>query len=98
VRLTHDVGRLVQAGHKEYLVRSIETATLKHASDKASGPFARKLCEIYTGGLVMADGQLGDITVFPESIDAVSSVSNISARIETTSSAYKPAFAFCRSR
>jgi hypothetical protein len=42
----------------------------------------------------MADGQLGVITVFPESIDAVSSASNISARLETTSSACKPAFAF----
>jgi hypothetical protein len=45
----------------------------------------------------MADGQLGGITVFPESIDAVSSVSTISARLETTSLACKPAFAFCRS-
>jgi hypothetical protein len=96
VRLTHHVGRFVQAGHKDYLVCSIETASLKHASDKASGPFARQLCEIYTGGLVMADGQVGGITVFPDSIDAVSSV-YISARLETTSSACKPAFAFCRS-
>jgi hypothetical protein len=95
--LTLHVGRLVQAGHKDYLVRSIETARLKHASDKASGPFPRQLCEIYTGDLVMADGQFGGITVFPESIDAVSSVSNISVRLETTSSAYKPAFAFSRS-
>jgi hypothetical protein len=43
----------------------------------------------------MADGQLGGITVFPDSIDAVSSV-YVSARLETTSSACKPAFAFCR--
>jgi hypothetical protein len=41
----------------------------------------------------VADGQLGGITVFPESIDAVSSASNIAACCETTSSADKPAFA-----
>ena len=38
----------------------------------------------------MADGQLGGITVFHESIDAVSSA----ACLEKTITAYKPAFAF----
>jgi hypothetical protein len=94
VRLTHLVGRLVQAGHKVGLVRQIETVTLKHASDKASGPFACQLCEVYIRGLVVADGQLGGITFFPESINAVSSASNIASSLETTSSAYKPAFEF----
>jgi hypothetical protein len=96
VRLTHHVGRLVQAGHKVGLGRSIETATVKHVSDKALGLFARQLCEICTRGLVVADGQLGGIAVIPDSIDAVSSV-YISARLETTSLAHKPAFAFGRS-
>jgi hypothetical protein len=48
VRLTHHVGRPVQAGHKVGLVRLVDTATLKYASDKVSGPFARQLCEICT--------------------------------------------------
>jgi DNA mismatch repair ATPase MutS len=92
--LTHLVGRLVQAGDKVGLVRQIERVTLKDVSDKASGLFARQPCEVCIRGLVVADGQLGGITVFPESINAVSSASNIASSFETTSSAYKPAFAF----
>jgi hypothetical protein len=42
----------------------------------------------------VADGQLGGMTVFYESIDDVSSASNILACFETTSSATKPEFAF----
>ena len=93
----HHVDRLVQAGHKVGLGRSIERVTLKHASDKASGSFARQLCEIYTrvfrcGG--WAGRLAGGMAVFPERIDAVSSASNIAACFETTSMATKPAFGF----
>ena len=42
----------------------------------------------------MADNQVDSITVFPESIDAVSSVTSIAACFEKTITAYKPAFAF----
>jgi hypothetical protein len=42
----------------------------------------------------VADGQLGDMTDFCESIDAVSSASSILDCFETTSPATKPAFAF----
>jgi hypothetical protein len=44
--------------------------------------------------LVVADGQLGGIIVFFESINAISSTLNIAACFETTSPACKPAFAF----
>jgi hypothetical protein len=75
-----------------YSVRWMETATLKHASDKASGPFARQLCFIYTRGLVVVDEQLICSTVFPERIDAVSLVSNIAACFEATRSVCNPVF------
>jgi DNA mismatch repair protein MSH3 len=94
VRLAHHVGRLVQAGQKVGLVRQIETAALKRASDKASGPFSRQLCEIYTRGTIVADGQLGGHSVLPESMNAAASASYIAACFETTNSADKPAFAF----
>ena len=42
----------------------------------------------------MSDGQLDSITVFRESIDAVSPVTSIAACFEETITAYKPAFAF----
>jgi DNA mismatch repair protein MSH3 len=44
VCFTHHVGPHVQAGHKVDRVRWMETATLKHAGDKASGHFACQLC------------------------------------------------------
>lgn len=58
VRLSHYVGKLVQAGHKVGVVRQIETAALKKASDKSSGPFVRRLCEVHTRGTIVADGEL----------------------------------------
>ena len=42
----------------------------------------------------MADGQLGGITFFSDSIDAVASLSNIAAALRKRITIYKPAFAF----
>lgn len=58
VRLSHHVNKLVQAGYKVGVVRQIETAALKRASDRASGPFERKLCEVYSRGTLLADGNM----------------------------------------
>jgi hypothetical protein len=52
---------------------------------------------MYTRVLVVADGQLGRTIVVPESMNAVSSASNIASCLETTSVAYTPAFAFVSS-
>lgn len=60
VTMSRHVNRLVHAGHKVGLVRQIDTAALKRASDKSSGPFRRELCEVYTRGTLFADGELGD--------------------------------------
>ena len=40
--------RLVAAGYKVGVVKQMETAALKAASDKKSGPFSRQLTGLYT--------------------------------------------------
>ena len=40
--------RLVAAGYKVGVVKQMETAALKAASDNKSGPFERKLAGLYT--------------------------------------------------
>ena len=40
--------RLVAAGHKVGVVKQMETAALKAASDRKSGPFSRELTSLYT--------------------------------------------------
>ena len=40
--------RLVAAGYKVGVVKQMETAALKAASDKKSGPFTRELTALYT--------------------------------------------------
>ena len=40
--------RLVAAGHKVGVVKQTETAALKAASEKKSGPFSRELTALYT--------------------------------------------------
>ena len=40
--------RLVAAGYKVGVVKQTETAALKAASDKKSGPFSRELTALYT--------------------------------------------------
>ena len=42
------VFRLVAAGYKVGVVKQTETAALKAASDKKSGPFSRELTALYT--------------------------------------------------
>lgn len=63
VRLAHHVGRLVHAGHKVGVVKQIETAALKKASDKSSKLFERKLTAVYTKGTLMADGELSAVAL-----------------------------------
>ena len=40
--------RMVAAGYKVGVVKQMETAALKAASDKRSGPFTRELTALYT--------------------------------------------------
>ncbi|KAK3728065.1 hypothetical protein RRG08_022116 [Elysia crispata] len=49
-RLFVHVRRLVAAGYKVGVVKQMETAHLKAASDNKSGPFTRKLSALYTNG------------------------------------------------
>lgn len=42
------LSRLVAAGYKVGVVKQMETAALKAASDKKSGPFTRELTALYT--------------------------------------------------
>ncbi|KAK9456659.1 muts domain V-domain-containing protein [Dipodascopsis uninucleata] len=49
-RIYVHVKRLIEKGHKVGIVRQTETAALKAAGDNRSGPFARKLTELYTRG------------------------------------------------
>lgn len=61
-RLPYHVERLVRAGQKVGVVRQIETAALKKAGSNKSGPFERKLTEVYTIGTLVADS-LGGVTL-----------------------------------
>ncbi|PSN60621.1 DNA mismatch repair protein MSH3 [Corynespora cassiicola Philippines] len=54
-RLQVHVKRLVQANYKVGVVRQIETAALKAAGDNKSGPFVRKLTNLYTKGTYVDD-------------------------------------------
>lgn len=63
-RLHVHVKRLVGAGYKVGIVRQVETAALKAAGDNRSGPFVRKLTNLYTKGTYIddvegLDGSLG---------------------------------------
>ncbi len=58
-RLEVHVNRLVVAGYKVGVVRQIETAALKAAGNNKSGPFERKLVEVYTKGTYLATEGLG---------------------------------------
>lgn len=59
-RLPVHAKRLVAAGHKVGVVRQIETAALKKAGDNRSGPFVRKLTNVYTKGTYIDEiGELG---------------------------------------
>ena len=48
VNLTGFTCRLVAAGYKVGVVKQMETAALKAASEKKSGPFTRELTALYT--------------------------------------------------
>ncbi|KAI9739502.1 MAG: Mismatch repair protein msh3 [Cirrosporium novae-zelandiae] len=54
-RLHVHVKRLVSAGHKVGVVRQLETAALKAASDNRNAPFVRKLTNLYTKGTYIDD-------------------------------------------
>ena len=59
--------RLVAAGYKVGVVKQTETAALKAASDKKSGPFSRELTGLYTrttllGPDVQGGGGGGEMT------------------------------------
>eukprot|EP00793_Prasinoderma_coloniale_P005709 PRCOL_00004183-RA len=58
-RLEVHCKRLVEAGHKVGVVRQDDTAALKAASDKKSGPFSRQLSAIYTAATLAAQAALG---------------------------------------
>lgn len=47
-RLHIHIKRLLQAGHKIGVIRQTETAALKKVGDNKTGPFERKLTELYT--------------------------------------------------
>ncbi|KAF2876856.1 DNA mismatch repair protein-like protein msh3 [Massariosphaeria phaeospora] len=61
-RLQVHVKRLVQANHKVGVVRQIETAALKAVGDNKSGPFVRKLTNLYTKGTYVDDVEGLDTT------------------------------------
>lgn len=54
-RLHVHVKRLVAAGHKVGVVRQIETAALKAASDNRNAPFVRRLTNLYTKATYIDD-------------------------------------------
>lgn len=54
-RLQVHVKRLVQANHKVGVVRQLETAALKAVGSNKSGPFVRKLTNLYTKGTYVDD-------------------------------------------
>ena len=54
-RLHVHTKRLVGAGHKVGVVRQLETAALKAASDNRNAPFTRKLTNLYTKGTYIDD-------------------------------------------
>ncbi|KAI9331538.1 muts domain V-domain-containing protein [Zopfochytrium polystomum] len=54
-RLNVHVKKLVQLGYKVGIVRQIETAAIKASGDNKSGPFTRKLTNIYTRGTYVDD-------------------------------------------
>ena len=47
-RLHIHIKRLLQAGHKVGVIRQTETAALKKVGENKTGPFERKLTELYT--------------------------------------------------
>ena len=47
-RINIHIKRLLQAGHRVGVVRQTETAALKKIGDNRSGPFERKLTNLYT--------------------------------------------------
>ena len=51
--------RLCEAGYKVGVVRQTDTAALKAASDKKSGPFERTLSAVYTHATIDAQADLG---------------------------------------
>ncbi|KAM7189358.1 muts domain V domain containing protein [Naviculisporaceae sp. PSN 640] len=57
-RLPVHAKRLVAAGHKVGVVRQIETAALKKVGDNKSGPFVRKLTNVYTKGTYIDEMEL----------------------------------------
>lgn len=85
VRLSHHVTKLVQAGYKVGVVRQVETAALKRASDKSSGPFERKLCEVYSRGTLVADGNIDSRGAYGGGTDASSAAAFIVAIYEERS-------------
>ncbi|KAM7206589.1 muts domain V domain containing protein [Rhypophila sp. PSN 637] len=58
-RLPVHAKRLVAAGHKVGVVRQVETAALKKVGDNKSGPFVRKLTNVYTKGTYVDEMELG---------------------------------------
>ncbi|KAJ3189335.1 Mismatch repair protein msh3 [Gaertneriomyces sp. JEL0708] len=54
-RLHVHVKKLVQNGYKVGVVRQMETAALKAVGDNKSGPFVRKLTNVYTKGTFIDD-------------------------------------------
>ena len=54
-RLHVHVKRLIAHGYKVGVVRQLETAALKAAGDNKSGPFERKLTNLYTKGTYVDD-------------------------------------------
>ena len=54
-RLPVHLKRLVTAGHKVGVVRQLETAALKAVGSNKSGPFVRKLTNLYTKGTFIDD-------------------------------------------
>eukprot|EP00188_Purpureofilum_apyrenoidigerum_P005410 Plantae.Rhodophyta-Purpureofilum_apyrenoidigerum.ctg7008.p1 GENE.Plantae.Rhodophyta-Purpureofilum_apyrenoidigerum.ctg7008~~Plantae.Rhodophyta-Purpureofilum_apyrenoidigerum.ctg7008.p1 ORF type:complete len:973 (+),score=165.88 Plantae.Rhodophyta-Purpureofilum_apyrenoidigerum.ctg7008:103-2919(+) len=62
-RLAYHVERMVRAGHKVGVVRQLETAALKKVGTNKSGPFVRKLTEVYTVGTLVSDS-LGGVSLF----------------------------------
>lgn len=81
-RLGYHLRRLVQAGHKVGVVRQIDTAALKKASSKSSGPFTRELTEVYSRGTMIPDAIGGVNLGGGESMGALSVTNFILAILE----------------
>ncbi|KXS17684.1 hypothetical protein M427DRAFT_96714 [Gonapodya prolifera JEL478] len=60
-RLPVHVKRLVHAGYKVGVVRQMETAALKKVGDNRSGPFVRKLTNLYTTSTLVDDLGLSEL-------------------------------------